>query len=422
MKRYIFGIWLVIVSLFVGSNVVFAQEAETAEIAPESLSGESEMIDLYFFGRDDCKFCKSEKAFVDEEILLPDTDVRFTYFNIFEGDKSKALFDEITTANGLSKITPLTLVGGQIIQGFDVPETTGVQIQKALERARAGENYPIEQYLNIGEVIKSGSGCSDDPDATVCEVEEEKFQFKLPFLGVVELRDFSLTALALVLGVVDGFNPCAMWVLITFLFILMQIGDRKKMFYVAGLFMLAEAVMYYLILVVWYKTWDFVGLDAVVTPAIGILALGSGLYFLYKYHKSKKNLTCDVTDIEYQNGIEKKIKKLVSSPITIATTFGIIGIALSVNIIEFACSIGIPQAFTKILDMNMLDFWGRQGYLFLYIVAYMVDDVIVFGLALWGIDKLHGSYKYSRLSMLIGGVLMAILGVIMLAMPDILVF
>jgi len=213
-----------------------------------------------------------------------------------------------------------------------------------------------------------------------------------------------------------------MWVLVTFLLILLQIGDRKKMFYVAGLFMLAEAITYYLILDVWYLTWDFVGLDMIVTPLVGLLALGGGVYFLNKYRKSRKSLTCDVASIEQQQGIEAKINKLIHSPMTIATALGVIGLALSVNVIEFACSIGIPQAFTKIIELNKLDFLTHQFYIFIYIIFYMIDDLIVFGLALYGFDKLHGSYKYVNASMLIGGILMILLGALMLFAPDILVF
>jgi hypothetical protein len=93
-----------------------------------------------------------------------------------------------------------------------------------------------------------------------------------------------------------------------------------------------------------------------------------------------------------------------------------------VNIIEFACSIGIPQAYTKILELNMLTFLERQWYIFIYTFGYMVDDFIVFGLAIWGYSKLesHG-HKYSQLSLLIGGALMLLLGGLLVLAPSLLV-
>jgi hypothetical protein len=104
------------------------------------------------------------------------------------------------------------------------------------------------------------------------------------------------------------------------------------------------------------------------------------------------------------------------------SVLAILLIAFSVNIIEFACSIGIPQAYTKILDLNMLTFMERQWYILVYTVGYMVDDFVVFGLAIWGYSKLqsHGG-KYAQLSLLIGGVLMLLLGGLLIINPSLLV-
>jgi uncharacterized protein (UPF0333 family) len=214
-----------------------------------------------------------------------------------------------------------------------------------------------------------------------------------------------------------------MWVLLTFLLLLSQIGNKKKMLYVAGTFILAEAIMYNLILNAWFSTWDFIGLDAIVTPLVGMLALGGGIFFLHRYRKNRNAaLMCDVSDLETQGKTVARIQKLIAGPVTVVTFLGIVGIALSVNIIEFACSIGIPQAYTKILEINDLSFVVRQGYILVYTLGYMLDDVVVFGLALWGFSKLesHG-HKYSQLSLLIGGVLMLILGTILIIDPSLLV-
>ena len=109
-------------------------------------------------------------------------------------------------------------------------------------------------------------------------------------------------------------------------------------------------------------------------------------------------------------------------PFTFASAIAIIGLALSVNIIEFACSVGIPQTFTKILDLNNLSNLVRQGYMFIYILMYMVDDFLVFGLALWSTEYIHMTHKYSRICNVIGGTLMIILGGILIFAPGILVF
>ena len=397
-----------------------------AAIAQEAVS--TEPVNIYVFQRDDCTFCKAEKAFLESlEPRKAELGYEVVMLDIVNDEEANALYQQVTTLKKVPRITPITVIGDTLIQGFDAPETTGERILAAVQRAHATETrLSLEDFI-AGDTLVDALTAAGCDSADVCTIDAGdahagEFTFKLPFYGVVDLRAFSLSTLAVVLGTIDGFNPCAMWVLVTFLLILLQIGDRKKMWQVAGLFIVAEAVMYWLILNVWYSTWDFVGLDRIVTPVVGLIAIGGGAYFLYKYYKSREQLTCDVVDLEKQGKIHRKITEIASGPMTLAAIAGILGIALSVNIIEFACSVGIPQAFTKILEINHLTFLETQWYTFLYILFYMADDFVVFGLALWGSKKIHATDKYYRLSLLIGGILMVVLGVLLTFAPTLLTF
>jgi len=167
--------------------------------------------------------------------------------------------------------------------------------------------------------------------------------------------------------------------------------------------------MYYLILNVWYKTWDFVKLDQYVTPIIGLVSIGAGIFFLYEFFTNKSN-ECKVTSLGQKSRISARIKELVDSPFSIGIFFATLGLAFSVNIIEFACSIGIPQAFTKILELNDLNFATRQLFTLIYTFFYMIDDFLVFGIALWAFQYMHLTTKYTRYCLVIGGIAMLVLG------------
>ncbi|MFH1402004.1 MAG: glutaredoxin family protein [Patescibacteria group bacterium] len=362
-------------------------------------AGEAVKTEIYLFEREGCGFCDKEKDFLTD-LLNERDDFNLTLVDI-DQEENRRQFETLTEQYALPKVTPTTIIGNFLIQGFDSPETTGAQIISFIEQSK-GQNQ-----------ISS---------TTVAIIPQQNFVFKVPLLGVVNAKDFSLFSLSVILGLVDGFNPCAMWVLMTFLLILWQIKDRKKMFQVVGIFIIAEAIMYWLILNVWYRAWDFIALDKIITPIVGVVAIGGGIYFLTRYFKNRGKLVCD-TDISKQSKTEGKIKKLVNGPMTILTALGIIGVAFSVNIIEFACSIGIAQAFTKILEINVLTVFAKQFYIALYTLFYMVDDFIIFGLALYGFSKFYTvGQKYSNLSSLIGGILMIILGALLIFAPGLLVF
>lgn len=394
--------------------IVFFTDVSAQEIQ------EKKEIPINVFVRDDCRHCADEEAFLTE-LSKTRNDLKITYHDIGEKEH-KEHFLQITELEGISKTTPVTLVGNVIIQGFDSAETTGKRIEKLIELSEKIDALDFEAYIAQGgsgqvEIIE-GATCDEDGNVP-CEIDTG-YLVSIPFFGVVNLQKYSLGTMSVLLGFVDGFNPCAMWVLVTFLLVLVQIGDKRKMFEIAGIFILAEAIMYYLILNVWLTTWDFVGLDNLITPIVGVVSIGGAIFFLYEFWTSDG--TCKVTSVEQRRKTTQKIHQLIESPWTWLSVFGVIGLALSVNVIEFACSIGIPQAFTKILNLNHLSGIGRQFYLWIYTFFYMADDFIIFGIALYSIEKIGITHKYARITNLIGGIAMLILGGLLIFNPTALLF
>lgn len=379
---------------------------------------EHRMIFVEVLGRADCKHCVDQKRFFDDLSTTRD-DLQITYYDI-SNPAHKELWSALAELEGIPKVTPVTLIGDTVIQGFDTAETTGQLLVDLIDHSSVS--------MTIAEFIASGGsgnvhqvtdgGC--DEESETCSIEYKPYYVSVPFFDTIDIKRYSLPTLSVILGFIDGFNPCAMWVLVTFLLILIQIGDKKKMWRIAGLFIVAEAVMYYLILNVWFHVWDFVGLDNIVTPIVGAVAIFGGLFFLWEWKTSDG--TCKVTNLEQRSKTRTKIQRLVAAEMTLLTVLGIIGLALSVNIIEFACSIGIPQAFTKILDINHLGVLTKHFYMGLYIFFYMIDDLIVFGIALYSFEKLGITTKYAKLCNFIGGALMIVLGALLLLRPSMLIF
>ena len=381
-------------------------------------------VRIEYFGREDCKNCANLKKFLTE-LNKERTDFEIVQFEIDKNEKDKKYFDEITTKLKLVKGTPIIYINERIIQGFNTENTTGKEIVREIEKGKKKDKIQtLEEFVSSGNytnVSKEGAVCEVDG---VCEIapSDKEVLVTIPFTNeVLNLTDYSLPLMALILGTIDGFNPCAMWVLVLFLTALIAVGNKIKMFRVAGLFIFAEAAMYFFILNAWIYAWDFVGLDKWVTPLVGIIGIAGGIFFIRNYLKKGDTLECEVTDFEQRAKISKKIKDIANKPFTLLTALAIIGLALSVNVIEFACSVGIPQTYTKILQINEVPFWTRQFYTFIYIIGYMVDDIIVFGFALMSINKLQLTTKYSKWVNLFGGILMIILGLIMLIKPSLLI-
>lgn len=399
-----------------------------SQIGYSAGNSQSKKVKIEYFGRKDCKNCANLEKFL-KELSTKRDDFEYVEHKIDESKEEKAFFDETASKLKLVKGTPIIYINGHIIQGFNTADTTGKEIENLINSAKAKDKIlTLKEYLESGQagnVSSNGAVCTGD---TVCEVPgltkgaENQVLVNIPIINkTVDLTNYSLLTMSIILGTIDGFNPCAMWVLVLFLTALIAVGNKVKMFRVAGLFILAEAVMYFFILNAWIYAWDFVGLDKWVTPLVGIVGIIGGIFFIRNYLKKGDTLECEVTDFEQRAKISKKIKDIANKPFTLLTALAIIGLALSVNVIEFACSVGIPQTYTKILQINEVPFWTRQFYTFIYIIGYMIDDIIVFGFALMSVNKLQLTTKYSKWVNLFGGILMIILGLIMLIKPSLLI-
>ena len=382
----------------------------------------SDTVRIEVFERDKCGHCQDEKEFLNK-LQKERGDLIVVYHDIGE-DIHKEHFIQLTELEGIPKVTPITIIDAIVLQGFDSEETTGKKIEALIDNARGKPQYTFEEFIAAGgsqNIITDSGTCNIEGEQISCGVQEVNYWVTIPFIGTVDVAKYSLPVLSFILGFVDGFNPCAMWVLVLFLTILMEAGSRLRMLQMAGLFIIAEAIMYYLILNVWMTTWDFVGMDAIITPVVGLIAVGAGLFFLYNFYKA--DTTCKVGSFEKKRKTTEKIKHYAVAPMTVITALGILGLAFSVNIIEFACSVGIPQTFTKILDLNYLTWAGKQIYNAVYIFMYMIDDLIIFAIALYSFDRIGlTTHKYTRASHLIGGTLMVVLGLILLIKPTLLVF
>ena len=394
-----------------------------------TMSFSADKVNIEIFTRKDCKNCVRLEEFLTE-LSKDRNDFTVTKYDINEDKSAREFFDEVTKKGKLVKGTPVIYLNETIIQGFDSGDTTGKDITELIESGKVKDTIPglkvfIENYDpdNINTSYTQNT-CEGDEVCAITPVADKKsYVVTLPLLNKkVDVMKYSLPSMSFILGTIDGFNPCAMWVLILFLTALIAIGDKKKMFLVAGLFIFAEAVMYYLILNIWIFTWDFIGLNRVITPLVGLIGIIGGILFIKSYIKNRNEIACEVGDFEKKAKISGKIQDLAHKPFTILTGLGIITLALSVNVIEFACSIGIPQTYTKILEMNTVSFLSRQVYNLIYIIGYMIDDFVVFALALFSINKIASTGKYSKLMNLFGGILMVILGLMLIIKPEILVF
>lgn len=253
---------------------------------------------------------------------------------------------------------------------------------------------------------------------TGIESSENKASFNL--LGYdIDLKTSSLLFVAIVIGLLDGFNPCAMWVLIYLITLISNLNDRKKMWYIVGTFLLASGILYFFILAGWFNLFNFIGYSKWILYGVGGFALWMGVMSIFDFVKSGGKIECEVGDLKSKQKTTSKIKDIINSPLTWGSFIGIVLLAFTINSIEFVCSAGLPALFTQILALSDVSVAMKYFYMFIYTLAFMFDDLIIFFLGLRAVDS-DIMHKYSGLSKLIGGIIMIIIGIILLFFPQLL--
>jgi len=357
----------------------------------QGTSGTGEGFEVHFFYVTGCPHCAEQRPFNER---LANT---YPSIQIIEHDATTpegiALFHEKLEKLGViyEPDFPVTIFGDQVFGGWESEETSGRAIETALQQCLA-EDCPGRADPGGGD----GGG-----------------KIVLPIFGEIDLADYSLPALAVILGFVDGFNPCAMWVLVYLITIVATLRDRKRIWLIVGSFVLSSGILYFLFMTAWLNVFLLVGYVKPVITVIGLVALGGGILQMREFAETKGAIVCKVTDEESRQKTMTRIQKIVSSPITLGTIVGIVALAFAVNSVEFVCSAAIPAIFTQVLSLASLTTFQYYGYILLYVFIFMLDDLVIFGTAAFALTSNLGD-KYARYTRPVGGTILIILGALLL--------
>jgi hypothetical protein len=239
----------------------------------------------------------------------------------------------------------------------------------------------------------------------------------IPWIGYVRVRDWGLPVFTLLIGLIDGFNPCAMWVLVFLLSVLVNIRDRRKIAAIAGTFVVVSGLAYFAFMAAWLNLFMIVGIARPVQIALGILAVLIGLINVKDFFAFKKGVTLSIPE-SVKPGIYSRVRRIVTTDyISVAIGLSVI-LAVVVNVVELMCTAGLPAVYTQILNLQQLPAWKNYLYLGLYNVGYMFDDGLMVIIFVVTLSHRKMRQVEGRWLKLISGAVVLVLGLAMLFRPD----
>jgi hypothetical protein len=387
-RRYFFLV------LFLLALILIVQGEEKRP--QEGLVGEDA---VHFFYNPTCPHCRDQKQF---HLYLQQ---KYPELSIIGHDTSRpeeiARMVSMARERGLQSerlVVPITFVGPYVLIGFERPENSGVTLEKA-----------IAAHLHKTPELFTES----DQQWLARETVD------LGWFGVIRTADYSLPVLTVLFGLIDGFNPCAMWVLVYMLSLLAGLNERKKIWILAGSFLAASAILYFLLMTAWLNVFLYLGYLRSLTIVIGCFAIGAGGLSVREYWRDKGEVSCKVVDPTSRKKTMNRIERVMAAPVSLATLSAIIILAFVINSIEFACSAALPAIYTHILSLHHLATLRYYGYILLYVFFFMLDDLIIFTLAILALESRVGQ-RYAGYCKGVGGILLLVLGVIMVFWPELL--
>jgi len=380
----------------------------------------SEVVDVHLFYSSTCSHCKAEKEYLNN-LVEDNKDIKIHLYRVneIEDYENVELWEKVQDILGTKTGSiPYTVIGEKHIIGF--ANYTKSKIEKAISSCREEGCYDIVGGIKNGTITEENK---DEYIAKTEEVEKNDETETVPILGDIDPKEVSLPLLATVMGLVDGFNPCAMWVLLFLISMLLGMKDRKKMMYLGSLFIVASASVYLLFMVAWLNIVINVTSIKWVQILIAVVALIGGLINIRSYIKSLgKDNGCTVVDDNKRKKIFGKIKKFTSEKSLILASVGVVLLAISVNVVELACSAGLPVLFTNILAINNVGTNLSSIYILIYIFFFMLDDLIVFYVAMFTLKVTGVTTKYTKYTHLIGGIIMLVIGILLILKPEWIMF
>lgn len=377
---------------------------------------EDDTITLYFFHGDGCPHCAEEETFL-ESIEGEYPNLVIEKYEVWYNEENATLLEQVNDAFSITRSgVPTNVIGSTVISGYG--DFTGARIKRAIEY------YQTNEYVDVVSQIKNGTYEKDSvPDdfSKKEEASDEELSVDVPLFGKMNLKNFSLSAAAALIGLIDGFNPCAMWILLFLISVLIGMKDRKRMWVLGITFLVTSALVYMLIMLSWITIAVKITTIVWVRNIIAVIALIGGIWNLRGYFKSKDS-GCEVVDDKKRKKIFQKIRKFTSEKSFILAIIGVMGLAISVNLVELACSAGLPLVFTELLALNNTTSMMKFLYTLVYIFFFLIDDLVVFIIAMITMKVTGISTKYNKYSHLLGGVIMVIIGILLIFKPEWLMF
>jgi hypothetical protein len=360
------------------------------------------VIDLYFVYTSTCPHCNRARPFIEElENSRPWLKVWWLQADSGDPDVEKVALAVAEEIGESIQGVPTFVFCGVMITGYDRPEGTGAAIAAQLDACHA-RHTP-------GDPLQVTATTATPRGAVVA----------VPGIGAVSASSVPLPVFAAIVAGLDAFNPCAFFVLLFLLSLLVHTRSRTRMAVVGFTFVAISGILYFVFMSAWLNIFLVTGHLKWVTAVAGATAVVVALLNLKDYARPGSRGSLSMSE-SAKPKLFNRMRGLISGDRILPVLGAAVALAVVANSYELLCTAGLPMVFTRILTLNDLSTPAYCGYLILYNVVYVIPLFGIVTAFVWTLGSRKLQPREGQALKLLSGVMMLGLGVALLAAPELL--
>jgi cytochrome c biogenesis protein CcdA len=375
---------LIMMLLFLSFPFVSAQETQDDKII------------MHFFWDASCPHCSNQKPYND--LLLDEfSELEIMGYEPFKNADDRAIYFEMARARGVEpRGVPMTIIGDRVWSGFapSLYNEMKLHIQSLIDDFDDSDNNLDDNNLN-------------DSDDNVSNVGSDNF-ITIPYFGIIDLDATPLWVATILIAIMDGFNPCSLWLLLFLIGVLVLTKSRKKMLIVGLTFLFITALAYGVFISGLFSIFTYVQHIRTISYVVGIMAFIFAAVNIKDYFWYKKGISFTISD-KHKPGLFSKMRNILRPDNSTAQMVGATAIlALGVTLVELPCTAGLPVIWSNLVAAQGVSTTGFLGLLAIYLLLYLGIEIIILTIALITMNKLDFREKHGRILKLISGVIMLV--------------
>ncbi|MDD5057611.1 MAG: glutaredoxin domain-containing protein [Sideroxydans sp.] len=384
--------------------VLCAPPLAAAQPSASIQNSSTQSADLEVFVREGCPHCAKAEEFL-AKLQHEQPALRIVIRDVSREPAALQRLQHIAAQHGEAVVrVPAFALGGQLVVGY-TEKVTDQLVRDSLASAQAAS-----RQNNAATGCEAAVSLSCGPDTPAPKAET----FSVDFFGhTVSLEQVGLPLFTIAMGLLDGFNPCSMWVLILMISLLAPLNNRPRMLAIAGTFVAVEGIAYFLFMAAWLNLFLLIGLSRISEVVIAVIALLAGALNLKDFWRFGWGVSLSIP-ASAKPGIYARLRRILHAENMTGALIGAMVLAVLVQIVELLCTSGFPALFTRILTLRHLDSVSYYGYLLLYDAAYMLDDVLVLAIGVVTLSQHRLQENEGRWLKLMSGAVMVGLGIYLL--------